>query len=263
MKSRPLFLFLVALALAPVLAASNAATRDAVHGTCSIRIGEKSGSFRLRTEEDCGKKDGDCGMNFSEESVARFTGITPESLSEEGDHLTATLGAESGSFSCSGVVHAGALIGDAAFLPSDAFVGRMEQMGFSGLDTKKLELFAFFDVTSAWAQSLKEMGIDGLNTEKLVSLAIFHVDKEYVRSITSLGYELPSAEKLVELRVQGVDAAEVREMRGLGFQPNLDDLIQIRIFRITPDFVHRMQERGFKNLTLAKLVQIRIFNLAD
>jgi hypothetical protein len=39
--------------------------------------------------------------------------------------------------------------------------------------------------------------------------------------------------------------------------------VQIRIFKITPDFVHRMQERGFKNLTIAKLVQIRIFNLAE
>ena len=37
----------------------------------------------------------------------------------------------------------------------------------------------------------------------------------------------------------------------------------MRIFKVTPDFIHRMQDRGFNNLTIAKLVQIRIFNLAD
>jgi len=39
--------------------------------------------------------------------------------------------------------------------------------------------------------------------------------------------------------------------------------VQIRIFKVTPDFIRRMQARGFKNLSIDKLVQIRIFNLAD
>jgi hypothetical protein len=63
--------------------------------------------------------------------------------------------------------------------------------------------------------------------------------------------------------VQGVDAAEVREIRALGYQPTFDELIQIRIFKITPDFIRHMEARGLKDLTIAKLVQIRIFKLAD
>ena len=52
-------------------------------------------------------------------------------------------------------------------------------------------------------------------------------------------------------------------MRALGLQPSLDELIQMRIFKITPDFIQRMRAKGFNNLTIAKLVQIRIFKLAD
>jgi len=63
--------------------------------------------------------------------------------------------------------------------------------------------------------------------------------------------------------VQGVNAEQVREIRALGYQPTIDQLVQIRIFKITPDFIRRMQARGFKNLTIDKLVQIRIFKLAD
>jgi hypothetical protein len=37
----------------------------------------------------------------------------------------------------------------------------------------------------------------------------------------------------------------------------------MRIFNITPAFIHRMQARGFENLTISKLLQIRIFNLAE
>jgi hypothetical protein len=49
----------------------------------------------------------------------------------------------------------------------------------------------------------------------------------------------------------------------MGYNPTADELIQMRIFKVTPDFIHRMEARGFNNLTISKLVQIRIFNLAD
>jgi hypothetical protein len=89
------------------------------------------------------------------------------------------------------------------------------------------------------------------------------VDEAYIRGITALGYAMPSADMSIALRVQGVDPAEVREIRALGYQPTLDELIQIRIFHITPEFIRRMRARDLKDLTIAKLIQIRIFNLAD
>ncbi|MBV8115269.1 MAG: hypothetical protein JO300_11035, partial [Silvibacterium sp.] len=48
-----------------------------------------------------------------------------------------------------------------------------------------------------------------------------------------------------------------------GYHPTLDELIQMRIFHVTPDFIQRMKAKGFENLTIAKLVQIRIFKLAE
>jgi hypothetical protein len=37
----------------------------------------------------------------------------------------------------------------------------------------------------------------------------------------------------------------------------------MRIFKVTPEFIQRMQARGMGKLTIGKLVQVRIFNLAD
>jgi hypothetical protein len=84
-----------------------------------------------------------------------------------------------------------------------------------------------------------------------------------VRSLTSLGYAMPTADQLISLSVQGVNGEEVKQIRALGYEPTVDQLIQIRIFKITPDFIQRMQARGLKDLTIDKLVQIRIFKLAD
>jgi len=63
--------------------------------------------------------------------------------------------------------------------------------------------------------------------------------------------------------VQHVDPEEVKQIRAMGYQPTLDELIQMRIFNITPDFIHRMQTKGLNDLTISKLVQIRIFKLAE
>jgi hypothetical protein len=56
---------------------------------------------------------------------------------------------------------------------------------------------------------------------------------------------------------------EVKQIRAMDYRPTVDEPIQMRIFKITPDFIHRMQARGLNDLTISKLVQIRIFNLAE
>ncbi len=65
------------------------------------------------------------------------------------------------------------------------------------------------------------------------------------------------------MRVQHVDPEEVKQIRAMGYEPTLDELVQMRIFKVTPDFIRRMQARGLKDLTISKLVQIRIFDLAE
>lgn len=257
-------LFMLAAALASVAIALHAAVPlDPIHAKCTISASERPDKFRLQIENGNCPLSGHCGFSSSDESIARFTGISLADLSREGARLTATLAAEAGIFTCTGNVHDGELPGDSVFTPDAAFVARMEQMGFSGFDSDKLQVYAFLNVQSEWVHSLQQLGIEGLTTDKIIALRVFNVDPAYVNSMTALGYPKPNADKLIALKSQGVDPEEVREIRALGYQPSLDELIQIRIFKITPDFIHHMEDRGLKNLTIAKLVQIRIFKLAE
>ena len=255
------FSLLAILSCASILL--HAAPLAPLHANCRIGLSEDPGKFSLHIDDSDCPEGRHCGSNFSNEAMNRFTGISAADLTREGAHLTATLSAEAGTFTCSGTVHDRVLSGKSAFTPDTAFVSRMEQMGFTGYDSQKLQAYAFVNVESAYVRSLQQTGIGGITTDNLIALRIFNVDPAYIQSITDLGYAKPDADKLIALRVQGVNAEEVRQVRALGFQPTLDEMIQIRIFHITPDFIHRMEGRGFKNLTIAKLVQIRIFNLAE
>jgi hypothetical protein len=254
----------LAFAICATALAIPAETLAPLHAKCSIRRSEDVNKFSLHVSDgrDC---DGDhhCGSNFDTESTSRFTGIMLADLDREGAHLTATLADEAGTFTCTGIVHDGELYGDSLFTPDSAFVDRMGALGFKGYDSQKLQAYTFLNVTSEYAKSLQQANIKGVTTDNLIALRIFKVDPAYAQSFVTMGYEQPDADKLIALKVQGVNTDEVRQIRALGYQPTLDELIQIRIFKVTPDFIHRMQDRGFKNLTIAKLVQIRIFNLAE
>ncbi len=230
---------------------------------CTMSASENAGKFRLQIEKgDCaGRRH--CDSNFNSESMSRFSGITLADLGQEGAKLTATLNADAGTFTCSGTVRNEELEGTSVFTPSEAFVAKMDSMGYTGLDSEKLLAYALLGVESQWVQSMKQTGVRGINVDNLIGLHIFKVDPEYIHDITSMGYEMPDADKLVGLKVQGVNAEEVRQIRALGFKPTLDELIQIRIFHITPEFVKRMQDRGLTNLTISKLVQIKIFKLDE
>jgi hypothetical protein len=235
---------------------------EALHAKCSVGLSEKGGELRLHImREDC-NDDEHCNQ-FSDNSPHGLTGVSVADLGREGAQLTAHIDGEAGKFTCAGVVREGELRGQSTFTPNEEFVSRIGQMGFTGLTSEKLQVYCLFDINTTWVQSLKSANIAGLTTDNLVAMRIFRVEPAYVNSLTSMGYKAPGADKLIALSVHKVNMDEVKEIRGLGFDPTLDELIQIRIFKITPEFIRQMQSHGFEKLTISKLVQMKIFKLDE
>jgi hypothetical protein len=232
-------------------------------GSCSVAATANEAEVDLRLERSACGGDERCGSTQTQEPLSAFVGFTLADLQREGAHVDAVIRAEAGTLTCSGAVHDGRMSGAFRFVPDPAFVERMLQQGFSDLDEEKLQAYTLFRIGIAWIHSLQAAGVSGLDSGNLIALRIFHADTDYIQSLNALGYPTPDAGKLIALRVQRVDPEEVKQVRALGYQPTLDELIQMRIFKITPDFIHRMQARGLNNLTISKLVQIRIFNLAE
>jgi hypothetical protein len=234
-----------------------------LNGSCSVTATAHEAEVDLRLERDaCGGSE-HCGSNQTQEPISAFLGFTLADLRREGAHVDAVLRAEAGTITCSGAVHDGRLSGAFNFVPDPAFVDRMLQMGYRDLDEEKLQAYTLFRIGTDWVRSLQDAGVSGMDAGNLIALRIFHADTDYIHSLNALGYPTPDAGKLITLRVHRVDVEEVKQIRALGYHPTLDELIQMRIFHVTPDFIHRMQARGFSQLTISKLVQIRIFNLAE
>ena len=256
---------LLSAALIVLMAASLRADEifDDLTGTCRIHADRNASGFELKLERGDCAGGGNCHNSETSEPSDAFTGITLADLSREGAHLNAVLTAEAGTLRCSGSIHDAELSGAFTFEPDKHFIERMREIGIAGINPDKLEAYALFRVTRDWVVSLQKAGVTGIDADNLIALRIFGVNVDYVQSLGALGYPPPAAEKLIALRVQGVDPAEVKQVQALGYHPTLDELIQMRIFKVTPAFIERMRAKGFDNLTIAKLVQIRIFKLAE
>ena len=237
---------------------------QAIHGNCTIAPSTRPDYVRYEFHHGtCDDGNGDCHENDSDAPVSTFTGLALADFEREGAHIDARIVAEAGTISCSGEVHGATLTGDFTFTPDAAFVEQMEHLGFTGFTSNKLEAYTLFRIDTDWVRQLQAAGVSDMTTGNLIALRIFKITPDFVRSMDALGYSHLPAEKLIAFGVHHVTPDEVKEYRALGYQPTADELIQMRIFKVTPDFIHRMRDRGFNNLTISKLVQIRIFNLAD
>jgi hypothetical protein len=237
---------------------------ETLHGSCSIAPSTQYDRVRFKLERrSCADGEGNCNNMNDEMQLSNFTGFTIADLKRDGAHLDAVIAAEAGKLTCSGTVRDLTLTGDFTFVPDPGFVSRMHQMGFNGFDSEKLEAYTLFHVETSWIQSLQGAGVTGIDTDKIIAMRIFKVDLPYVQSMDALGFSKLPAEKLIAFRIHGVNPEEVKQYRAMGYQPTADELIQMRIFKVTPDFIQRMQARKLNDLTISKLVQIRIFKLAE
>ena len=213
---------------------------------------------------DCDEKSDGCSdTNNSSTEWSRWTGVSAEMLRSEGTTLTGRMSADAGELTCSGNVHDGVLSGRYQFTPSEAFVKQMASMGFDGITPRKQLGFLMLNVTIAWVNEMKGLGVTELSTNKLMGLSALHVTPEYVRAMSAAGYPELRAGKLTEMKAVGVTPEKVQEAKSLGFTPTEQELVQMSIFHIDRAFVERMRARGLNDLTLAKLIKIKIFKVDE
>lgn len=232
-------------------------------GTCSIRAGRTEGKMSFSSERgDCAAGHS-CHENNSDMLWSKWSGVTPQDLEREGASVDARMKAESGEMRCIGTVHEAAMRGSYSFTPDEGFVKRMEAMGFADVTSDRLEGYAMLDVTTEWVKEMKDAGVTEMTAQKLMGLRALKVDAAYVRAMAAAGYPELRANKLTSMKAVGVSPEKVQAVRAMGFSPTQEELIQMSVFKIDAPFVERMKARGFKNLTIAQLVKIKVFKLDE
>jgi hypothetical protein len=252
-----------------MIGSSTVCLAQGLSGLCMIsesqRVDRPSTSQLMMAETGCSKgpDEGCTNTNNSTVEWSRWTGVSLAQLQGAGAALTAKMTGEAGELECSGIVHDGVLSGRYRFSPNASFPQKMAAMGFDGITERKQLSFLMLDISTAWVKEMQGLGVTELSTNKLTGLRALHVDANYIHAMAAAGYPELRANKLTEMKAVGVTPERAQEARSLGFQPTEQELVQMSIFKIDRPFVERMRAKGLGDLTVAKLIKIKIFKLDD
>lgn len=249
--------------LAFLLAMTMTAAHAEISGVCTISSGRWDGKAEFSWDRGECAGERHCHEGNSDMEWTRWTGIVPEDLQHEGSSVDARMIAEAGEMGCAGKVHDGALQGTYSFTPNAEFAKHMQALGFGDQTNDRLQGYTFLNVTTAWVNELKEAHVTGMTSENLMGLKALKVDAAYVRAMAACGYPELEAQKLTSFKAVGVSPEKVKAVRAMGYNPTEEELIQMSVFKIDAPFVERMKARGFKTLTIAQLVQIKVFKLDE
>jgi beta-lactamase regulating signal transducer with metallopeptidase domain len=139
----------------------------------------------------------------------------------------------------------------------------MSEVGLGKPTADELVSLKIFGVTPEYVKELKGMGIAPTSLQDLTSYKIFKVTPEFVAAMKAAGFSSIPSKKLVELRVHGVTPEFIQTTKRQFPDVTLDQLVQLRIFHIDDAFMASAKSHGFDNLTIEKLVKLRISGLLD
>jgi beta-lactamase regulating signal transducer with metallopeptidase domain len=139
----------------------------------------------------------------------------------------------------------------------------MAQLGFGKLSADDLIACKIQGVSPETIAEFKRQGLEVKSIQDAISYRIFEVTPAFVDGMKAAGFKDLDSQKLVALRVQGVTPEYARTIAQKYPGATADDVIKTRIFKIDADFIALAQKYGFNNLSLDKLVQLRISGLLD
>src|SRR5579863_8067984 len=139
----------------------------------------------------------------------------------------------------------------------------MSQLGIGKLTADDLISCKIQGVSPEAIAEFKKQGLEVKSIHDAISYRIFQVTPEFVEGMNKAGFKDLDSKKLLALRVQGVTPEYAQSIAQEYPGATVDDVIKTKIFNINADFIALAKKHGFNNLTLEKLVKIRISGVLD
>jgi beta-lactamase regulating signal transducer with metallopeptidase domain len=139
----------------------------------------------------------------------------------------------------------------------------MGQLGFGKLSADDLIACKIQGVTADYIAELKKRGLDVQSVHDAISYRIFEVSPEFVAGMKAAGFSGLTPKQLLAMRVQGITPEYAQSITKQFPGATSEDVIKTRIFNIDAAFIALAKRHGFNDLTLEKLVKLRISGVLD
>ena len=131
----------------------------------------------------------------------------------------------------------------------------LRQHPVDGVDQMRL-----LGVTPAYVASIRAAGpqFRGLDDDDMVELRVKGVTADYVRALTAAGYGNESADEIGDAAVLGLTADAVRRYNVAGPRRSLEELSELRMLGVTPEFIAATRRAGHPHLSAEELIELKM-----
>ncbi len=136
-------------------------------------------------------------------------------------------------------------------------------MGFGTPSVRDLMSTKAMGITPEYVAELKAAGITAKDLRELVSVKAVGVTPEYVKAMSATGFTGLSTRDLVSLRAQGVTPEYVRWVKQTFPNADMHQLSKAAVFHVDADFIAKAKSHGFNDVSLDKLVKLKMTGLLD
>jgi beta-lactamase regulating signal transducer with metallopeptidase domain len=143
------------------------------------------------------------------------------------------------------------------------YASAMANVGFGKPSADDLVACKSQGITPEFVAQIKKDGFEIKSLQDAIAYKMFGVTPEFAAAMKAAGFDGLTSSKLLDMRVQGITPEYVRDIRQQFPNATAEEVLQTRIFRIDAAFIASAQKHGFKDLSLQKLVQLRISGLLD
>jgi beta-lactamase regulating signal transducer with metallopeptidase domain len=144
-----------------------------------------------------------------------------------------------------------------------AYARAMAQLGFGKPSADDLIACKVQGVTPEYIAELKQRGLEVMSLQDAISYRIFDVSPEFVSGMKDAGFDQLSSKEMLSMRVQGITPEYARQIKQQFPSVTADQLVQTRIFNIDSKFIAMVNQHGFKDLSIDKLVKLRISGIFE
>ena len=143
------------------------------------------------------------------------------------------------------------------------YAAAMNKLDFGKLSAHDLVACKVQGVDPDTIAQMKREGLEIKSIHDAISYKIFAVTPEFIAGMKAAGFGNLTSKQLISLRVQSVTPEYARSISQQFPGVTVDEIVKTKIFNIDGAFIASAKSHGFGNLTLDKLVKLRISGILD
>ncbi|MFT6780090.1 MAG: hypothetical protein ACJA1A_000004 [Saprospiraceae bacterium] len=138
------------------------------------------------------------------------------------------------------------------------YIEAFSNAGMVGLTFDNMITAAIHNIDPEMITDFQSMGFDDMSFDDLTTAAIHNVNPGFIKGIKDAGFTDITFDDIVSFKIHNIDLDDIKGLKDLGFNLDTDDMITAGIHNVSPRFINKMKEKGFKDLTFDEYVKLKI-----